>query len=80
MYIRLPKKVVGQAQLKLGQSMAVELHGNVITLTPVEDSGCRLLPSLAQLMDGVTPAKVGGEYSWDQDRGPELLGDLGAVD
>lgn len=72
--LRLPKKVVDAAKLTLGQSVEIDLRGTSIVLTPVERSPERL-PSLDELLSGVTPAKVGGEVNWGQDRGRERVDD-----
>jgi len=61
---------VEAAKLELGQAVAVDLRGSSIVLTPTHDNGKRL-PSLAELLDGVTPDKVGGEYNWGVDQGRE---------
>ena len=71
--IRLPKKVIEAANLKLGQSVAIDLHGSSIVLTPTTNDEAEHLPSLAELVRGVTPDMVGGEYQWGGDQGHKRL-------
>jgi len=71
--IRLPKKVIEAANLKLGQSVAIDLQGSSIVLTPTTNTDADHLPSLAELVHGVTPDKVGGEYDWGADQGRESV-------
>lgn len=70
--VRLPKKLIEAANLKLGQSVTIDLHGSSIVLTPTTTEAGQL-PSLAELLRDVTPAKVGGEYSWGADQGREKV-------
>ena len=72
--IRLPKKLIDAANLKLGQSLAIDLHDSSIVLTPITTEADEL-PSLAELLRDVTPAKVGGEYNWGADQGHEKVDD-----
>lgn len=64
--IRLPKKVIKAARLKISQDLAISLRGRAIILTPVKDQ-----VSLKRLLAGVTRDKVGGELDWSQDIGAE---------
>lgn len=70
--IRLPKRVIEAAHLQLGQSVVVNLRGSSIVLTPIKAVPSEL-PSLQRLLDGVTPAQVGGELYWGPDQGHEWL-------
>ena len=64
--IRLPKKILEAAHLRLGQVVAIDLRGSSIVLTPVERAGTttRQLPTLEALLDGVTPSQVGTEIEY----------------
>jgi len=66
--VRLPKKVVDAAHLKLNQPLAVSLKGKSIVLTPVNESEDITLESLVK---DVTPSQVGGEADWGNDVGTE---------
>jgi antitoxin component of MazEF toxin-antitoxin module len=70
--IRLPKKLLEEAKLRPGQTVAINLSGPSIVLTPVKDNTDHL-PSLGELLHEVTPDKVGGEYNWGADQGHEKL-------
>lgn len=72
--IRLPKKLLDEANLRPGQSVRIDLSGASIVLTPVKDDTDRL-PNLAELLRGVSPEKVGGEYHWRADQGYEKVDD-----
>ena len=66
--IRLPKQVIEAAHLQLNQPLAVSLHGKSIVLTPVDAPE---EVKLAEMLAGVTPAQVGGEFAWGGDVGAE---------
>jgi len=66
--VRLPKKVVDAAHLKLNQPPIVSLKGKSIVLTPVNEPEEVTLESLLR---GVTPSQVGGETDWGAGVGAE---------
>lgn len=66
--VRLPKKVVDAAHLKLNQPLEVSLKGRSIVLTPVDEPQKITLQSL---LHGVTPAQLEGELAWGKDVGAE---------
>lgn len=68
------RRNLDEVKLRPGQSVAINLSGASIVLTPVKDDTNRL-PSLAELLLGVTPDKVGGEYNWGADQGHEKVDD-----
>ncbi len=70
--VRLPKKVLDAAKLKPNQPLAISMRGGSIVLTPlqVEDDF-----TLEQMLSGVTPQKVGGEFNWGADIGAEKVND-----
>ena len=67
--IRVPKKVIQQANLKLGEDLSVSIDGRSIILTPV-NSGRKY--KLQDILNGVTPQDIGGEYEWGQPVGKEI--------
>jgi antitoxin component of MazEF toxin-antitoxin module len=66
--VRLPKKVVDAAHLKLNQPLAVSLKGKSIVLTPINEPEEVTLESL---LKDVTPSQIGGEPDWGVDVGAE---------
>jgi antitoxin component of MazEF toxin-antitoxin module len=65
--VRLPKKVVEAAHLKLNQPLIVSLKGKSVVLTPVSEEKKITLDTL---LAGVTPEQV-GEFQWGADVGAE---------
>jgi antitoxin MazE len=70
--VRLPKQVLDQANLETGQLVLIDMRGSSIVLTPVRTSPTKL-PALADLLEGVTPEQVGGEFDWGPELGQERL-------
>lgn len=70
--IRLPKKVLQTVRWQPGQIVTIDTKGQTIVLTPVK-SIKKTLPSLEELLDGVTPEKIRGEIDWGADRGREVI-------
>lgn len=68
--IRIPKKVMNAAKLKVNQTMAISLQNDSIVLTPLKDQEEITLDSM---LKGVTPEMIGGEFDWGQDVGAELV-------
>ncbi len=66
--VRLPKKVVKAAQLKLNAPLEVTIMGRSIVLTPVSSTS-----RLEAMLSGVTPEMVGGEMNWGSDVGLERI-------
>ncbi len=66
--VRLPKKVVEAAQLKINQPLEVTIKDKSIILTPITDSSAI---SIDALLKGVSPDKINGEIDWGEDIGAE---------
>ena len=66
--VRLPKKVVEAAQLKINQPLEVTIKDKSVILTPVTDSSAI---SIDSLLKGVTPDEINGEIDWGEDIGAE---------
>lgn len=66
--VRLPKKVVEAAQLKINQPLEVTIKDKSVILTPMTDSS---IVSIDSLLKGVTPDKINGELDWGEDIGAE---------
>lgn len=66
--VRIPKKVAEAAKIKLNQVLEITFSGNSIVLTPVV---AKRDPTLEGLLEGVTPAAVGGEAAWGEDVGAD---------
>jgi antitoxin MazE len=70
--IRLPKKVLQTAKWLPSQAVTIDVRGRSVILTPVK-SNKKQLPSIEELLDGVTPEKVRGAVDWGPDRGREVI-------
>jgi antitoxin MazE len=70
--VRLPKKVIKAAKLKLDQQLVVSLKGQSIILTPVQSDDDF---TLDKMLEGVTPENVHGEFDWGPDVGAEIIDD-----
>jgi antitoxin MazE len=68
--LRIPKKVLEAAGWHDGQSFTIDVSGESIVLSPFED---QKRVTLKELLSGVTPQSVGGEYKWGVDRGNEII-------
>lgn len=66
--VRIPKKVMQSANLKVNQTLVVSLQNDSILLTPLENEN---KSSLDAMLKGVTPALVAGELEWGEDIGAE---------
>ncbi len=66
--VRLPKKVVEAAHLKINQPLEVTIKDKSVILTPITDSS---VISIDALLKGVTPDKINGELDWGKDIGAE---------
>jgi antitoxin MazE len=67
--IRIPKKVIEKARLKTGEELSVSVQGKSIVLTPVKKTKSF---TLKDMLKGVTPEDVGGEYDWSAPVGKEI--------
>lgn len=67
--VRIPKKVIEEAHLKFNEELALSIQGKSVVLTPVKKSK-RL--TLEDMLKGVTPEVVGGEYDWGPPVGREI--------
>lgn len=70
--VRLPKKIIKAAKLKLDQPLVVSLKGQSIILTPIQSDDDF---TLATMLDGVTPENVHGEFDWGPNVGAEIIDD-----
>lgn len=68
--IRVPKKVVEQAHLKIGEELSLSIQGNSIVLTPMKRARRKF--KLEDILKGVTPKDVGGEIDWGKPLGKEI--------
>lgn len=66
--VRLPKKVVEAAQLKINQPLEVTVKDKSVILTPITNSSAI---SIDALLKGVSPDKINGEMDWGEDIGAE---------
>jgi len=68
--IRVPKKVIEQANLKVGEDLSLSIDGRSIVLTPVKTTRRKF--KLEEILKGVTPGDIGGELDWGQPVGKEI--------
>ncbi len=65
--IRLPKQVLLAAHLQLNQRLEITVKGGSVILSPLKED----VPSLGDMLAGVTPELVAGELDWGLDLGAE---------
>jgi len=70
--VRIPKKVLVAAKIQLNQELNINLKNGSIVLTPVKT---KPKVTLDDLLKGVTPEMVGGEFDWGPDVGKEIIDD-----
>jgi antitoxin MazE len=68
--MRIPQEAVERFGLKAGERVEVEVSDESITIRP---SRRRKRWNIADLVKGITPEKVGGEFDWGPDVGKERL-------
>jgi antitoxin MazE len=72
--IRIPKKVLQAAKWKPDQEVTIDVRGSSVILSPVKTPKEKL-PTLEELLEGVTPENVHGLVDWGPDRGKEIIND-----
>ena len=68
--VRIPREAVERLGLEAGARVTVELGEDSITIRPAR---ARRKWHLRDLLQGVTPSKVGGEFNWGDPVGKERL-------
>lgn len=68
--IRIPREAVERLRLVAGAEVTLEVADDAITIRPAR---ARRKWKLADLLKGVTPAKVGGELDWGAPVGKERV-------
>jgi antitoxin MazE len=72
--IRIPKKVLQVVKWKNDQEVFIDVKGSSIVLTPVKKDAQKL-PTIDQLLEGVTPGNVHPAVDWGPDVGREIIND-----
>lgn len=72
--IRIPKKVLQAVKWKNDQEVFIDIKGNSIVLTPLKEKSHEL-PTLDELLEGVTPDNVHTAVDWGPDVGKEIIDD-----
>lgn len=67
--VRLPKKVIEEAGLNMDEPLEITIKGRSVILTPTNK---RKKITLENMLKGVTPEDVGGEYDWGPPVGKEI--------
>ncbi len=65
--VRIPQTVANELGLKIGTIVNVEVVNGTAVISPI-----RKKYTLEELLAGVTPELVGGEYDWGQPVGGEV--------
>jgi antitoxin MazE len=66
--VRIPKAVAEQAHLQEGDLIAIEALDGHIELRPAER-----IPTMEELVAGITPEDRHKETAWGRDRGKEIV-------
>lgn len=72
--IRIPKKVLQAVKWKNDQKVFINIKGSSIVLTPLREK-TKKLPTLNELLEGVTPDNVHPAVDWGPDVGREIIND-----
>jgi antitoxin MazE len=65
--LRIPQPVARKVGLTAGTVVLIEVVNNTIVVSPVKKKY-----SLDELLEGVTPELIGGEYDWGASVGKEV--------
>jgi antitoxin MazE len=65
--VRIPQPVANEIGLIVGTEVNVEVVNNTIVISPVKRKY-----QLEDLLVGVTPKLIGGEYDWGESVGKEI--------
>jgi antitoxin MazE len=63
----IPQPIANEVGLRVGTEVNVEVVNNTIVISPVKRKY-----QLEDLLAGVTPGLIGGEYDWGQSVGKEI--------
>lgn len=64
--VRIPQPIANKVGLTAGMEVAIELVNNTVVISPIKKKY-----QLTELLAGVTPELIGGEYDWDESVGTE---------
>jgi len=67
--VRLPQKIIKEANLKLDEPLSISIKGKSVVLTPVKQ---KQKIRLDDMLKNVTPEDVGGESDWGPPVGKEI--------
>jgi antitoxin MazE len=65
--LRIPQPVASKVGFTAGTVVSIEVVNNTIVVSPVKKKY-----SLDELLEGVTPELIGGEYDWGEPVGKEV--------
>ena len=65
--LTIPQPIASEIGLTVGTVVNIEVVGNKIVISPI-----RKKYQLHELLDGVTPELLGGEYDWGEPVGKEV--------
>jgi antitoxin MazE len=64
--VRIPQPIANKVGLTAGMTVTIEVVGNTVIISPVQRKY-----QLNELLVGVTPELIGGEYDWGEPVGAE---------
>ncbi len=65
--LRIPQPVANQVGLTAGTVVSIEVVNNTLVVSPVKKKY-----QLDELLEGITPELIGGEYDWGEPVGKEV--------
>jgi antitoxin MazE len=65
--VRIPKAIATKTGFKEGMEVEIEIEGDKITISPIKKKY-----ELDDLLTGVTPELIAGEYDWGEPVGKEV--------
>ncbi|PSB06466.1 AbrB/MazE/SpoVT family DNA-binding domain-containing protein [Pleurocapsa sp. CCALA 161] len=65
--LRIPQPIASKIGLTAGTVVSIEVVNNTIVVSPIKKKY-----SLDELLEGVTPELIGGEYDWGTPVGKEV--------
>lgn len=65
--VRIPQPIANKVGLTVGMAVAIEVVDNTVVISPIKRKY-----QLDELLVGVTPELIGGEYDWGEPVGAEV--------
>jgi antitoxin MazE len=65
--LRIPQPVANEVGFTAGTKVSIQVVGDTIVISPLQKKY-----TLDELLEGVTPELIGGEYDWGEPVGREI--------